>query len=40
MKNTEDRKRNIQITVIVHTLLVFAVLAAFTYSVIQQGVGA
>lgn len=40
MKTTEDKKRSIQRTVIVHALLVLAVLAAFTYSVIQQGAGA
>jgi len=40
MKITEDKKRSIQRTVIVHALLVFVVLAAFTYSVIQQGGGA
>lgn len=34
---TEDKKRDIQRTVIVHVLLVIGVLAAFTYSVIQQG---
>ncbi|CAA6817364.1 MAG: Unknown protein [uncultured Thiotrichaceae bacterium] len=40
MKSTEDKKRGIQRTVIFHALLVIVVLAAFTYSVIQQGAGA
>ena len=40
MKQSSETKKNIQITVIAHVLLVMLILTLFVYSVIQQGAGA